>query len=300
MKILMATDGSVHASTAMLTATRLLGGKPAEVDVVSVGPELATCLAGGGARGHREYEKKVTGQTQKTLRAAQSILAQLHVTTHGLVEFGSPADWLLKLSPTYDLTVVGAYGVHDRKQPGVGPVASRVLQQGSGNLMIGRELVNESNFRVLVALDCSPASFRALEVLPSLFDPTTLEVTLMHVVEMSWAAPTAVAAQDEEIDISDLGEYERELGRELRQTANTVMENALRRLEHWSIPASSIITEGDPALELCSEAEQGGYDLVVAGATGASDVKHALLGSVSLKLAWDVPTSVAIIRQAIP
>src|SRR5678815_1498543 len=115
MKILMATDGSVHASTAMLTATRLLGGKPVEVDVVSVGPELATCLAGGGARGHREYEKKVTGQTQKTLRAAQSILAQLHVKTHGLVEFGSPADWLLKLSPTYDLTVVGAYGVHDRK-----------------------------------------------------------------------------------------------------------------------------------------------------------------------------------------
>ena len=57
MKILMATDGSVHASTAMLTATRLLGEKPAEVDVVSVGPELAPCLAGGGARGHREYEK---------------------------------------------------------------------------------------------------------------------------------------------------------------------------------------------------------------------------------------------------
>jgi len=118
MKILMATDGSVHASTAMLTATRLLGEKPAEVDVVSVGPELAPCLAGGGARGHREYEKKVAGQTQKTLRAAQSILAQLHVKTHGLVEFGSPADWLLKLSPTYDLTVVGTYGVHERDSEG--------------------------------------------------------------------------------------------------------------------------------------------------------------------------------------
>jgi nucleotide-binding universal stress UspA family protein len=59
-----------------------------------------------------------------------------------------------------------------------------------------------------------------------------------------------------------------------------------------------MIKEGDPALELCSEADQGGYDLVVAGATGASDVKHALLGSVSLKLAWDSPSSVAIFRQA--
>ena len=263
-----------------------------------VGPELAPCLAGGG--GHREYEKQVTGQTQKTLRAAQSILAQLHVKTRGLIEFGSPADWLLKLSPAYDLIVVGAYGIHDRKQPGLGPVASRVLQQGSGNLMIGRELVNESNFRVLVALDSSEASFRALEVLPSLFDSTSLEVTLMHVVEMPWTTPTSVVAQEEEIDISGLNEYERQLRRELRQMANTIMENAMKRLEHWSIPASSIITEGDPALELCSEAERGGYDLVVAGAAGTSDVKHALLGSVSLKLAWDAPTSVAIIRQTIP
>ena len=28
------------------------------------------------------------------------------------------ADWLLKLSPTYDLTVVGAYGVHERDSEG--------------------------------------------------------------------------------------------------------------------------------------------------------------------------------------
>ena len=286
MKILMATDGSVHASTAMLTATRLLGGIPMDVDVVCVGPA------------HRG--KQVTTQAQKTLKDAQSILAQLHVKTHGLVEFGSPADKLLKLLPAYDLTVVGAYGVHDRKQPGLGPVASRVLQQGTGNLLIGRELINEHNFRILIAMDSSEASFRALEVLPALFDPGSLEVTLMHVVEMSWASPSSGASQDEEIETSELDEYERQLARELRRTANTVMENALRRLEHWSIPASPIIKEGDPALELCSEAEQGGYDLVVAGATGTSDVQHALLGSVSLKLAWDAPTSVAIIRQTIP
>jgi nucleotide-binding universal stress UspA family protein len=299
MKILMATDGSVHASTAMLTAIRLLGEKHRDIDVVCVGPELAPCLAGSATRGQREYEKQVTSQTRKTLDDAQRILAQLHVKTRGVVEFGSPADKLLQLSPAYDLTVVGAYGVHERKQPGLGPVASRVLQQGTGNLVIGRELVNEANFRVLVALDSSEASSRTLEALPMLFDPAALEVTLMHVVEMSWAAPSSGAAQNAETDLSDLGEYERQLGRELRQTADSVLERALRRLEHWSIPSSSMIREGDPALELCSEAEQGGYDLVVAGATGTSDIKHALLGSVSLKVAWDAPTSVAIIRQAI-
>lgn len=299
MRVLMATDGSVHASTAMLTMTRLLGGKRAEINVVCVGREPALSEVGIDARVQLQYEKQVTSQVQKTLKDAQGILSQLHVKTKGLVEFGSPADRLLSLLPDHDLTVVGAYGVHERKQPGLGPVASRLLQQGTGNLMIGRELVNEHNFRVLVALDSSDASLRALEALPSLFDPTSIEVTLMHVIEMAWVVPPAGVSQDDEIDISDLGEYQRQLGRELRQSANTVMDNALRRLEHWSIPTSPIIKEGDPALELCSEAEQGGYDLVVAGATGTSNVKHALLGSVSLKLAWDAPTSVAIIRKAV-
>ena len=299
MKVLMATDGSVHASTAMLTATRLLGGKLKDVDVVCVGPEPAVAPATVEKRVQVQYEKQVTSQTRKTLSDAQTLLAQLHVKTHGLLEFGSPIDRLLQLSPNYDVTVVGAYGVHDRKQPGLGPVASRLLQQGTGNLLIGREVVNENNFRVLVALDNSEASFLALETLRSLFDPSSLEATLMHVLDMSWATLPSSPAQDDELDISDLDEYQRQLERELRQTANTVMERALRRLEQWSIPANPILKEGDPALELCSEAEQGGYDLVLAGATGTSDMKHALLGSVSLKLAWDAPASVAIIRQAV-
>jgi nucleotide-binding universal stress UspA family protein len=117
------------------------------------------------------------------------------------------------------------------------------------------------------------------------------------VIEMSWANPSSDSAQDEEIDVSALVEYQRQLERELHQTGRAVLESGVRRLDEWGIPASCIITQGDPALELCGEAEQGGYDLVIAGATGTSDIKHALLGSVSLKLAWDAPTSVAIIRH---
>jgi nucleotide-binding universal stress UspA family protein len=296
MRILMATDGSVHASTAMLTTARLMASRNIEVDVVCVGAELALAPVGVDTRVHLQRGKQLTLQTEKTLKDAQSILSQLHVKTHGLIEFGSPADKLLQLSANYDLTVVGAYGIHERTQPGVGPVTSRLLQQGTGNLLIGRELVNERNFRILVALDSSEASSRALEAVPLLLDPTAIEVTLMHVIEVSWANPTSDSTQDEEIDVSALVEYQRQLERELRQTGSTVLESAVRRLDGWGIPATSIITEGDPALELCSEADQGGYDLVIAGATGTSDIKHALLGSVSLKLAWDAPTSVAIIR----
>ena len=96
-----------------------------------------------------------------------------------------------------------------------------------------------------------------------------------------------------------MGDYPLQLQRELRRTADAIVSNAQRQLEQWSIASTEIIKDGDPALELCSEAERGSYDLVIAGATGATDVKHALLGSVSLKLAWDSPCSVAIIRRTI-
>jgi nucleotide-binding universal stress UspA family protein len=285
----MATDGSVHAATAMLTATRFLGGKDAEVDVVSVGPDSKLLGA---------HERHVA-PTRKILEAAQRLLAQRSLRTKGLLEFGSPVDKLLGLLPEYDLTVVGAYGNHDRSQPGLGPVTSRLLQMGRGNLFIGRELVNERNFRVLVAVDTSAASSVALKALPALFDATALDVTLIHVMETSWAEPVSSASQDEDLDASELDEYRRRLAREFRQSGSDAIDAALRYLEQWSIPATSLIREGDPALEISSEADQGGYDLVLAGATGASDVKHALLGSVSLKLTWDCPSSVTIVRQAV-
>ena len=98
MRILMATDGSVHASTAMLTTARLLGSNNMEVDVVCVGAEHALTPVGVDKRVHLQHEKQITLQTEKTLKDAQSILSQLHVKTHGLMEFGSPVDKLLQLS----------------------------------------------------------------------------------------------------------------------------------------------------------------------------------------------------------
>jgi nucleotide-binding universal stress UspA family protein len=298
MKVLVATDGSVHASAAMLAASRFLRLADSEVDVVSVAPEPPAGLPEHSGR--RVFRNRLAESAKRTVQDAQRILSQAHVKTRGLVETGSPADRLLALTPGYDLTVVGAYGGHDRKQPGLGPVSSQLLQASRGNVLVGREVVNDDNYRVLVALDSSEASRAALRALGTLFDPSSFEVTVMHVIELPWTNIDSGQPAGEGVDVDELSEYQNQLERELRRNGNSVVQSALTQLERWSVPATPIIAEGDPVLELCSEAEEGGYDLVIAGATGASDVKHALLGSVSLKLAWDAPCSVAIIRQSIP
>jgi nucleotide-binding universal stress UspA family protein len=49
--------------------------------------------------------------------------------------------------------------------------------------------------------------------------------------------------------------------------------------------------------EILSEAIRGEYDLVVLGATGLADIKRAMLGSVSVKVAHNAPCSVLIVKN---
>jgi nucleotide-binding universal stress UspA family protein len=73
---------------------------------------------------------------------------------------------------------------------------------------------------------------------------------------------------------------------EMKREAEHLLETRIRFLKHRSSVTTSI-REGVPATEILSEADQGDYDLVVVGATGATDMKHSVLGSVSSKVAWN-------------
>ena len=294
MKVLMGTDGSVHASSAMLAASRFLRRIDLQVDVLCASPEPAAQSVGTSLPGPTAFKERFTRPARRALDDARRILSLAHVKTHGILDIGSPADCLLASAPKYDLTVVGAYGKHERKQPGLGPVSTRLIQISTANIMVGRELINQDNFRVLIAVDSSDASLSALNTLAALFDCSSFDITVMHVIETSW---TSFYVSDEEADSEELSEYGRQLEMEMRRLADDTVKRARQHLEGRGIAASTIIEEGDPALELCSYAEEGGYDLIVCGATGASDVKHALLGSVSLKLAWNAPCSVLIVRR---
>ena len=76
-----------------------------------------------------------------------------------------------------------------------------------------------------------------------------------------------------------------------------VIEDALELLgSSPTLSTEGRIEEGIPGNELLHEAEIGNYDLVVIGATGLSDLKHTILGSVAFKLASYAPCSVAVVR----
>ena len=62
------------------------------------------------------------------------------------------------------------------------------------------------------------------------------------------------------------------------------------------LDVTRVIAEGNPATEILGQAEQDEYDLIVLGASGATDMKHRMLGSVSAKVTGQTACSVAVVK----
>ena len=302
MKTLIATDGSQEATTALRTASRLLRNKGNEAFVLCVAPEFSGPTSGEGSGAKREqvrlaYQRRIVKQTESILNSARQILVAEGIAASTITEFGSPAKTILRLSAECDVTVVGATGKLDRSKLGIGPVASRVVEHGTGTVLVARELTSESNWRVLLTVDGSASSRQALRAITRYFNADSLEVTVMHVVETPWVH----FGLDRKLftypgDAFDRLDPEIQLELEMEREAGSIVEAAQEQLDGYVLGLKSIIREGNPGTEILGEAETGDYDLIVLGAAGSSDFKHQMLGSVSAKVASQAPCSVAVVK----
>ena len=303
MKILLTTDGSVSSTTALRTASRLLRKGGREFEVICVAPKLNWPKTGGKplkpkvARLHEQYQHQITLEAQKVLLHAQAQLAAEGITAKTLVESGSPARTISQRALTYDVVVVGA---HDRAArgtrglgAGLGHVASRVVAQAPNAVLVARELAAERSIRVLIGVDGSQAAEQALRSFATWFNAESAEIVLLQVIETPWLQ---LGLGRDWFGAPSQGDPATRYDRELRGEAEEVVETARQMLEELGLSAQTQLAEGDPALELLSEAESGAYDLLVLGSSGESDLKHSLLGSVSAKVAQDAPCSVFIVR----
>jgi nucleotide-binding universal stress UspA family protein len=307
MKTLIATDGSPYATTALITASCLLTRANNRFDVMCVVPEFRTMsvLAGKGPTGHRVFEAKyqeyMAQNAERVLGRATQILDAEGIESHVLIKTGSPGDVLVSAGEDYDVVVVGAHSRAERPSPGLGPVASRIVEHVSGIALVGRQLVNENNFKILAGVDGSMVSRNAIEALIGNFNLAGAQVTLMHVIEKPWLRLGLEQEWYEELERSyaeapDEPEGEKLFRQELQLEAEQIIEDAREPFELRNLATESRIEEGFPGDELLREAEIGEYDLVVMGATGISDLKHTLLGSVAFRLASYSPCSVAVVR----
>jgi nucleotide-binding universal stress UspA family protein len=299
MKTLMATDGSNEATTALRTATRLLRRRENEIHVLCVAPEFyKSGTQKNGERVRNEYKKRIERETETILERARETLRAEGVTAGARAESGSPAKVIVRLADDYNVTVLGATSQYDTTRRGIGSVASRVVEHAPGIVLVCREPRGGSSLRILLCVDSSRASQQALSALMTYLNTESAEVTLMHVVETPWVNLGL------ERDWYDQGGETREqrrpeiqLEEELQSEANELLQDAAERLTRHGLDVTTVIAEGNPATEILGQAEQDEYDLIILGASGATDMKHKMLGSVSAKVTGQASCSVAVVKQ---
>jgi nucleotide-binding universal stress UspA family protein len=267
--------------------------------LLCVAPEPQPARRGSGdetepGKWRKEYRRQIKKESERILAAAAEVLRAEGIDAQPLLQFGSPAKVIVKLAADYDLTVVGGRGARKKTKPGLGGVANRVVEHAPGAVLVVRDAASDRRLRVLFGVDGSMAADRAMEAMTSLIKIELADITLMHVKETPWVHLG--------LDRARFGYDTKEDGvvsnweSELRDEAEGLIEEARDDLAAYDVTVNPMTVEGNAATELGGEAEKDGYDLVVVGATGATDVKHSMLGSVSARLAGSAPCSVLVVK----
>jgi nucleotide-binding universal stress UspA family protein len=133
--------------------------------------------------------------------------------------------------------------------------------------------------KILVAYDGSQPARRALDWVTQIKgDP---QVTIISVIQTLAGSEKIADAIDPVVDLAD---HHRQL-----QQAAEILATA-------GITAHTTEAAGNPAEEILTTADAGGYDLIILGATGAHLVRRFLVGSVSDRVVRHSKLPVLVIR----
>ena len=148
--------------------------------------------------------------------------------------------------------------------------------------------------KVLFATDFSECcTDRGVEFLRKVKD-CVREVTVLHVVD------------EKEIQVmvtnsvwigETTGEYEEELRKKLVKKAREEMDRLREELEREGFKVKTIIAEGHAAEKIVRIAEEENASMIVIGSHGKSNLKAALIGSVSEDVVRKAKVPVVVVRR---
>lgn len=144
--------------------------------------------------------------------------------------------------------------------------------------------------KILLATDGSDGSLHAARVLGDLVvGLPEAEVTVLHVAHV----PHSYYMTDE---YGNKVTPEVPMDVMIRRSAEPILRRTLSAL---GLPEERVVTEvqvGEPAEEIVDLARLDGYDMIVMGSRGLSQMKEMLVGSVSHKVLHTAPCPVLVTR----
>ncbi|MEM3627968.1 MAG: universal stress protein [Candidatus Bathyarchaeia archaeon] len=152
--------------------------------------------------------------------------------------------------------------------------------------------------KILVPLDGSEHSLRALNVAIQLAKKFDGKITLIHVysvavrpvmVPETATAPPPIIPVMTPMEVSRVAEAARKAG-------SGILADGAQRVEAEGVHVETVLREGNTVQEIVRTVVEGKFDIIVMGARGLSKIKELLLGSVSDGVLRNAPCPVLIVK----
>lgn len=264
--ILIAVDGFHHAQAALGWAREL--AKSAREPVFHlVHSYWVPMMPAEGSAYYPVALQQAEDEGRKLLEQSAAALSGAQVRTH-LVE-GVPGAAILGVAQKVgtDLIAVGSRGLGRAASLLLGSVSTEVVHQAGVPVLVARDGQPRPVRRVLVGVDGSQHSARALKFAAAVAPEG--DVVAMHVVHLSPEAYHLFAQADVSLDVA------------VERTARDVVSSTAELAGVAPERVTPMSAAGQTAECLLNECKTGDYDLLVVGSRGLSVIGELFLGSVS-------------------
>jgi len=139
--------------------------------------------------------------------------------------------------------------------------------------------------RLLVPIDFSACSKKALQYAIPFAEQFQASLTLLYVVQINYAVGELGA-----IDVSMLEV-------EMRQQASQRLAELVRDEVRKRVPSETIVRMGRPVTEIITAAKELEADLIILSTHGYTGLKHVLLGSTAENVLRHAPCPVLAVRE---
>lgn len=274
--ILVATDLSAPARHAVERAFHLAASTDSELYILHA-MELDALDSLREMLGDDVFEVKAALNSDAHARLEQltgNAMIRRGVAARTCVADGNPLATIAAEADALDayLLVLGARGESFLRHALLGSTAARLLRKSSSRpVLVVKQAPHEAYRSVLVAVDFSPASLKAICLARQL--APNADLALLHALELPYEGKLTFAGVDERV---------------ISRYVTTESEARRKRLHELAFAAgltavdySVRIVRGDPAQQIVAMEQEFDADLIVVGKHGSHIAEELLLGSVT-------------------
>ncbi len=285
MKVLVATDGSKYGRWAIEWIGRLPFVTQPTVRVLHVvdvaglrAPFMIQPVIAGTERFIKQELKRLETAAKTTKKEAAALVATLGLPGTVTVDRGAVAATILKHAKRdIGLLAIGSRGLDALDRFMLGSTSTHAIHHAPCSVLVVKESPRPLR-RLVLAVDGSPASDKAVRFLIRTIDPGTegsdhepIMVTVVHVMPFLKFP-------------------------EVREAGRAIAQRTVDKLAKAGFPVQEAARLGKPADEILTVAKEHKADLIVTGAKGLGAISRALLGSVSTRVVQHATCSVLVVR----